>query len=34
VDGSELDAALAERWHGAVDQPESPIGVKRRRTMS
>jgi DNA helicase HerA-like ATPase len=32
VDGAELDAALAQRWRGAADQPDAPIGVKRRRT--
>lgn len=34
MDGAELDAALAKRWHGALDPPDSPIGVKRRRTTS
>lgn len=32
VDGTELDKALAQRWHGAANQPDTPIGVKRRRT--
>jgi DNA helicase HerA-like ATPase len=31
VDDAELDAALTERWGGTVDQPDSPVGVKRRR---
>lgn len=32
VDGSELDTALTERWHGGGGTPDGPIGFKPRRS--
>ncbi|HEX3782722.1 MAG TPA: type IV secretory system conjugative DNA transfer family protein [Pseudonocardiaceae bacterium] len=34
VDGRDLDALHQQRWHGQRNQPDGPIGIRRRRGAS